>query len=418
MHKNTKIVAALIAAGLFTPMAYATNGDVLIAAGSQNTALGGSGVANYVGAESAYANPAMLGLSTGSEVTGGVLFFQPKVTNTGFDASSAGATSKADNFSIPDLSYSSRISDSLSYGIAFAGVAGLGVDYSGANPQTHILAKSALSLAKVVATIAYNTQDYGVGFSPVLQYGSLALSYNNGQAYNGSNNADTSTGGGFALGGYYKVIPALTLAASYQSEIAAKYGTQISGAGAGFGLSAGSPFGAAFTDDLNQPAEVKLGAAYTFSSITLTADFKQIKWGEAKGYKDFNWSNQNVVAVGAKYAGNGYWLGLGYNSAKDPIGELPTAGNGSLYRNAAINFFNNLFFPAVVENSFTFGGGYDISKAFVIEAAAVITPEVTKKVSISDIPTSPPGAPLTFGFTTNTTTHSQQSVSLSLRYKF
>ena len=364
----------------------------------------------------------MIGLSKGSEVTGGILLFQPKVTNTGFNPAAAGAKSKSDQFLIPDVSYSSRMSDSLSYGVAFAGIAGMGVDYS--SEPTNVAGKSALSLAKLLATIAYNTNDYGVGFSPVMQYGSLALSYKSGTnpAVNGAGDANTSVGYGFNLGGYYNVMPSLVVAAVYESEIAAKYGTQISKAGNGFGLCLptgptcpGAPFG----DDLNQPAQMKLGVAYTMSNITLTADYKQIKWGEAAGYKDFGWENQNILAVGAKYAGNGYWVGLGYNSTKDPIAAQPTAGNGSMYRNSAINFFNNLFFPAVVENSFTFGGGYDISESFDIEAAAVITPEVTKKVSISDIPATYDGGgnPLTF-HTTNTTTHSQQSLSLSLRYKF
>jgi long-chain fatty acid transport protein len=139
----------------------------------------------------------------------------------------------------------------------------------------------------------------------------------------------------------------------------------------------------------------------------VTADYKLIQWGSAKGYKDFEWKDQNIFAVGAKYAANGYWLGVGYNNANNPIATLPAAsGAAGEYRNAAINFFNNMFFPAVVTNSFTFGGGYDISKNLAVEAAAVVTPKVETKVDV-----------MNFGGT-NTTTHSQQSYSASLRYKF
>jgi len=402
--KLNKIVVSLLSAGiLVSPMAYATNGDEMMAVGSQSTALGGTGVANFMGAESVWANPAMLGKSKGSEVTGGVVVFTPKVSNTGVPAMAGTAKdSKASTSYIPDVSYSSRISDSLTYGIAVAGIAGMGVDYQGA-PATHIYAKSALSILRVVPTVAYNDKDYGVGFSPIFQSGSLRLSYNAAALgmgnINAAGNSDSSTGFGYSVGGYFNATSALTVAASYQSAIAAKYGTQISNAGVGFGLTGASAFG----DDLNQPAEAKAGVAYTIAdSITLTADYKLIQWGSASGYKDFNWKDQNVAAVGAKYAANGYWLGLGYNSANDPIGEL-TPG---VYRNDAINFFNNMFFPAIVTNSYTFGGGYDISKSFAIEASAVITPEVTKKVGVTN-----------FGGS-NTTTHSQQSYSASLRYKF
>jgi long-chain fatty acid transport protein len=392
-------------------MAFATNGDEMMAVGSQSTALGGTGVAHFMGADSVWANPAMLGRSKGAEVTGGVVFFTPKVTNTGMPGG-VSTDSKASTSYIPDVSYSNRISDSLTYGVALAGIAGMGVDYTDANPATHIKAKSELSILRVVADIAYNTDSYGVGFAPVFQSGSLMLTYNNGAAYNPGQNSSSSTGFGFSLGGYYNAAPALTVAAAYQSKIAAKYGTQISGAGNGFGLcqpAGGGCTGAApFGDDLDQPGQMKVGVAYTMAdSVTLTADYKVIQWSSAAGYKDFNWKDQNIVAIGAKYAGSGYWLGLGYNHANDPIEALPaSSGAASEYRNSAINFFNNMFFPAIVKNSYTFGGGYDFSTALAVEASAVITPKVEKTVAVAN-----------FGGT-NTTTHSQQSYSVSLRYKF
>lgn len=391
----------IIAGGLMSPMAFATNGDEMMAVGSQSTAMGGTGVANFIGAESLWANPAMLGKSKGAEVTGGVNLFKPKVTNTGMAGGAAG-NSTADTSYIPDVSYASRINDNLTYGVAMAGIAGMGVDYTGASPTLGLIqAKSALSILRVVMDVAYNKDNYGVGFAPIFQSGSLMLSYNNGAAYNAAQNKDSSTGFGFALGGYYNPMSAVTLGAAYQSKIAAKYGTQISGAGAGFGLTGAS----AFSDNLDQPAQTKLGVAYAISdAITVTADYKLIQWGSAAGYKDFNWKDQNILAVGAKYAASGYWLGLGYNHANDPIGELQT----NTFRNAAINVFNNMFFPAVVTNSYTFGGGFDLSKSLAVEGAAVITPEVKTTVAINGLG----GAP------TNTTTHSQQAYEVSLRYKF
>ncbi len=403
MNKNMKIVAALMAAGLVSPMAYATNGNEMMAAGAQSSALGGSGVASYMGADSAWANPAMLGKSKGSEVVGGITYFKPTVTNTGF--SNTVETSRTKASFIPDVSYSSRISDSLSYGVAFAGIAGMGVDYSGAPIATHVAGKTVMSIARVMATIAYNDKDYGVGFSPILQHGSLQLSYNAsafGLAnYNAREGADNDIGFGASLGGYYNVTPAVVVAASYQTAIAMTYGTQISAAAAGFGLVGANGFG----DKLTQPAQMKAGVAYTIDNVTLTADYKSIQWGSAAGFKDFNWKDQTVVAIGAKYAGNGFWVGAGYNKADDPIAEASPAD--TVYRNAVINLFNNLLFPAIVKDSYTFGGGYDISKALAIETAVVISPKVTKTVSIAF-----------FGVPTNTATHSQQALSVGLRYKF
>lgn len=408
MHKNMKIVAALMAIGLISPMAYATNGDEMMAVGAQNTALGGTGVANYVGAESTFANPAMLGKSKGQEVSGGVVYFKPTVTNTGFTVTTP-ADSSASPSVIPDVSYSNRISDSLSYGVAMAGIAGMGVNYTGANPF-YVAARTTMSILKVVPTIAYNDADYGVGFSPVLQYGSLAISYDTsafgGGPVNGAHDKDTDTGYGYTLGGYFNVMPTLTVAAAYQSAISMEYGKQLSRAGTGFGQ--------VFADKLAQPAQIKAGVAYTMNgNITLTADYKSIKWSSADGYQNFGWKDQTVIAVGGKYAGNGFWVGAGYNKADNPIGEYangvltPGGNNGGV-----VNMFNNLMFPGIIANSMTLGGGYSMSKALDLEAAVVISPEVTSKVDVSDAAGAPAGS------VSNTTTHSQKSMSVSLRYKF
>lgn len=422
MKKNMKIVAALISIGLVSPMAYATNGNEMMAVGSQSSALGGTGVANYMGADSAWANPAMLGKSKGSEIVGGINYFKPTVTNTGMGGTAQ--TSGTNASLIPDVSYSSRINDNMSYGVAMAGIAGMGVDYSGASYSTHIAGKTVMSIARVMGTFAYNDKDYGVGISPILQYGSLAISYiNAGGPYNAAQKADTSTGFGASLGGYYNVTPDVVVAAAYQTAIEMTYGTQISGAGAGFGLC--SPAGGGctglpnFGDKLAQPAEMKLGVAYNISNVTLTADYKSIQWSAATGFKDFNWKDQTVVAVGAKYNGNGYWLGAGYNSANDPIGEVSPSANpaSAEYKSAAINFFNNMLFPAIVQNSMTFGGGYDVSKTLAVEASAVISPEVKKTVDVTAVMLAG-GAPGGGAPYSNTTTHSQNAFSVSMRYKF
>ncbi len=437
MKKNMKIVAALMAVGLVSPMAYATNGNEMMAVGAQSTALGGTGVANYMGADNAWANPALLGKSKGSEVVGGVTYFKPTVTNTGFGVANTSSTKES---YIPDVSYSSRINNSLSYGVAMAGIAGMGVDYTTAPANTHVAGKTIMSIARVIATIAYNDKDFGIGFSPILQYGSLQMAYTNSPTpYKPG--ADTDTGFGASLGGYYNVTPAVVVAASYQTAIAMTYGTQISKAAEGFGLC--SPAGggctgqAGFGDKLAQPAKIQAGVAYTIDNVTLTADYKSIQWSSAAGFKDFNWKDQTVVAVGAKYAGNGYWVGAGYNKANDPIKQAGPSNNGpnlggTDYRNGVINFFNNELFPAVVQNSVTFGGGYELSKTLSLEGAVVMSPEVKKTVDITSVVragafnaaeqvtpgTGAAAAAAVPAGQTNITTHSQNAISVSLRYKF
>lgn len=397
--KMKKIVVSMFVAGVVvSPAAFATNGDTMIAVGSQNTALGGTGVAHFVGAESTFANPALLGMSKGDEVTGGLVIFQPDVKNDGMAAGGPLAKSAADNNFIPDISYSTRSNENLTYGIAMAGIAGMGVDYTGANPMTHVQGKTTLSILKIIPTIAYNTESYGVGFSPVLQYGSLAISYNTGVATNPGHNASTDTSLGFNVGGYFNPSSAVTLAAAYNSKISMKYGTQLSVAGTGFGQ--------IFADQLDQPAEVKVGVSLNASeNFLVTMDYRQIQWSSAGGYREFGWKDQDVVAIGAKYSGEGYWVGAGFNSANNPIAPFAN-GSTTPWGNSGnvVNFFNNFMFPATIKNSYTFGGGMAISKNTDLEGSVMVAPKVT---------TSVPGVA-----GTNTNTHSQQAFSISLRYKF
>ncbi len=402
--KIKRLVASMFVISVAaSPLAYATNGDEMMATGSENIALGGSGVAHFVGAESTFANPAMLGKSTGSEVAGGFNYFKPTVSNNGLGGTDS--TSGASPSYIPDISYSGRVNDNFTYGVAMAGIAGMGVEYTAFSALFN--AKTSLSLARIVPTIAYNTDVYGIGFSPVIQYGSLMISYN---GYNASQSADSHTGYGVNLGGYYNASKAVTLALAYQSQIDMTYGTQLSGAAKGFGLYSGSVYGAGFGDTLSQPAQVKAGVSYVINDqYTFTTDYKLIQWAEATGYKDYNWQDQNVVAVGGKYTGSEYWLGLGYNYAQDPIGAIAK----STYRNSVINFFNNEMFPGIVASSYTFGGGYSISKSLGIDFSAVITPQVVQTVDISVLAAAQGSTAAT-----NTTYHSQQACSVSLRYKF
>lgn len=419
---NQTLLAGAIATVLAAP-AFATNGTNITGVGAQASAMGGTGTAAYFGAENVIINPALIGKGKGTEFAFGGTLFKPSVSNDGLGGSVMGsastrANSSADTFVIPSVSLTSRINDSLSFGIGMYGTSGMGVNYKNATGASGSLmsAQSTLQIMRIVPTIAYNTANAGVGFSPIIQYGALDINYNMGGMGAGAPGAPTGgftnigsgmssdLGYGFTLGGYYDINKQFTVGAAYTSSIDMKYKNQLSTASAPFATL--GMFSSAFTDNLAQPAEIKVGAAYTMGNIMLTGDLKQIRWSEAKGYKDFNWQDQNVIALGLKYSGTGYWLGAGYNKADNPIKAMSgTTGTG-----AATNMFNNIFFPATTESHFSFGGGYDVTKNVALEGAVVYAPQVTTTVA-TDALTS--GAA-----STNTTGHSQIGYTVSARYKF
>ncbi len=427
--KKTKLALAIATSAVISTPVFATNGDTLIGLGAHARALGGTGTAAFFGSENALTNPALLAKSQGTEFTIGGTIFKPNVkasTNVAsMDGSQVSQTSDNDMNIIPEVSLSTRINDNWTFGLGIFGSAGMGVDYrdnAGYNDGMGLFnGYSNLQIMKFAPSLAYNDTNFGIGFAPVIQYGALDINYKyyntNGTPMdmtddsltNHGNGMSTDIGFGYNLGAYFDVTKELTLAVAYQSAISMEYKDQISVAAAGFNVAD------AFGDKLEQPAEIKIGAAYTMGNWMMTADAKQIKWADAEGYKDFNWEDQNVFGVGVKYSGNGYWLGAGYNYGSDPIKKANDATTDMQANGLAqvTNMFNNHFFPGVVESHITAGGGYKLTKNMALDAAVVYAPEVEKTVNTGYL-----SGQMTADATTHTVTHSQIGYTVSLRMNF
>ncbi|MCX6052750.1 MAG: hypothetical protein NTZ60_09585 [Campylobacterales bacterium] len=150
-----------------------------------------------------------------------------------------------------------------------------------------------------------------------------------------------------------------------------------------------------------------MGASYKFSNNTVAVDYKQIKWSAAKGYQDFEWKDQNVIALGYQYATKQWAARLGYNYSKSPISEQTYSGYNSAGLNSGLaNTFNLLGFPGIVQSHMTVGGSYSLSDKASVDLAYVYTPEVSNTyknfTGTQDI----------------TTKHSQTALSAQLNYKF
>ena len=415
--KKTKLALA-VSATIFASSAMATNGTNMIGVGAQGNALGGTGVAAYYGAENVIINPGMIGKTKNTEFAFGGTIFMPNVSS---DNGAGFKDSKADLNVIPSVSLASRINDSLTFGIGMYGTSGMGVDYTGDDAVSGSLfqAQTQMQIMRFVPTLAYNEADFGIGFSPVIQYSALDINYNMGGAGAGAPGAPTDgyfnvgsgmaqdIGFGFNLGGYFDITKDTTVALSYQSPIEMDFDKVLEKASEPFVVLGTIP--ATFGNKLEQPAEIKAGVAHTMDNYMFTADFKQVRWSEAKGYKDFGWDDQNVIALGAKYSGKDYWVGIGFNKADNPIKSGPNAAPGLDQEQGTLNLFNNIFFPATTEQHFTLGGGYGISKNATIEGAIVMAPETKTTVDTVNM-----GA----GVGSNTTKHSQIGYTMSVRYNF
>jgi len=405
MTRTIKLAAAA-ALALGATSAFATNGDNLIGLGAKARGMGGVGIATSFGAESALANPALISSVKSHEVMFGGTLFMPAVefgSNAYGNAMSAAmgspATtpinmekSQADKSVIPEVALASRVSKNVVVGIGMYGVAGMGTDYrdtlgtDGVSSNGSFGMRTNLQLMRFAVPVAYEAAGFSVGVAPMLQYGSLNIAYampadtdGNGMPdstdFQGSGVSDTF-GFGFEVGAAYDFsaigVKGLTLGAKYQSAIDMEYDYTLSVASQAFGLTG-------IDDHLEQPAEIGVGISYNiFGGSTIAFDYKQVRWGDAKGYKEFNWENQDVFAVGYQYAAPTWAIRLGYNQASNPIKEQKAANfmTAGEYDGAVKNFFNLAGFPAVVESHFTVGGTYFLSKMISVDAAFVYAPEV------------------------------------------
>lgn len=126
-------------------------------------------------------------------------------------------------------------------------------------------------------------------------------------------------------------------------------------------------------------------------NLKVGMDIRFINWKKAKGYKDFQWKDQLVLALGGEFKPmQKLALRAGYNFGRSPIrGGVKDIMNANNIPNFVrpfsdfdIAFFNLIGFPAITEHHITLGLGYEFTKNFSIDLA--YEHAFKKKVSATD----------------------------------
>lgn len=373
---------------------FATNGDNFISLGVPSTGMGGTGIAHFSIGSSATGNPALITASKGGEFTFGGTYLAPsvKVTTSNTVGNDLTASSDAKQNTTPYAALTHNLGNGFSVGGSMFGSAGMGTDWTQGEgainlPQVGLYSmKSSLTMLKISAPVAYQTGNWSFGAAPVMVFGTLEMSYISPTSGPIGEKPASDTGFGLELGTLYHYSPlGLSVGAVYHSPISLTYENQLSTVSSGFGYGgAGSNF-APFSDELEQPAEMGIGMDWTMGNISLSADYRNIRWGEAAGYKDFNWENQSVYAIGGEYRFENLSVRCGYNYGKNPI--KPNSDNsvvvGTVRNGDVINAFNHVMFPAITQRHYTLGAGYKFNKAVSADLAVVYatSPEVTVSAS-------------------------------------
>ncbi len=376
----------VLATALLSTAALATNGDNLIGQGPVTRGMGGLGIGLPVETDSIFKNPAWMSEYEGTIVSFGGTLFMPNVKAkvarySGNPVMSNYEKSQADTFLVPEIALIKKIGDNLTFGLGAFGVSGLGADYrnkfvdpghGNASPLAHM--NTLFQYLSFVPSISYNTDGFYLGAGLNIAYGMLSIGMrdNTNKQLGGGPSSDIGTG--FIVGAGYK-IGIFTVGLNYQSEVAMTYERVFDRDGNGL-----------YDDQkLNQPAEYGIGIGVNFGSLRLGADWKQVKWSEADGYKDFGWDDQDVIAVGAEYKSGRTTLRLGYNHGDSPIKDVDKIGAGWGSSDVQLSFMNLVGFPAIAEDAYTVGLGYTFTGGFSLDFAYTYIPEatVTHKYGVS-----------------------------------
>ncbi len=396
MKSNKLLIGTLAFSFAASTALFATNGDTMIGVGAKTRAMGGAGIAFSHGAESTLVNPALITHVQDTEISFGGTIFMPTVkTDITMMGNTNSATSDADISMIPAVALASQVRDNLFIGAGMWGTAGMGTDFRGKTGLFDM--ETTLQLMEFAVPVAYKMGGLSIGIAPIIQYGSLDISYILPPFMGGTRIGDgqhQDFGFGVNLGATYDFGNGITVGAMYKSKIKMDYGNALTTAAAPFGIPVGK--------HLDQPAEFGVGLGWRSGPHGIAIDWKRIQWGNAAGYKQFGWKNQNVFAVGYQYDAGDWALRVGYNHGKMPI----TLSNGT---NPAQDMFNLLGFPATVENHITAGGSYVFNKNFSADFTVAYALEKKTSADISGM--FGPGAEIK-------NKHHQLGLSIQLNYKF
>jgi long-chain fatty acid transport protein len=155
---------------------------------------------------------------------------------------------------------------------------------------------------------------------------------------------------------------------------------------------------------LTQPQELAFGVGVKpMDNLKVGMDIRWINWKNAKGYKEFQWKDQWVIALGGEFKPTQKLaLRAGYNYGKSPI----RGGVKNTSQDFQIAMFNLIGFPAITEHHITLGLGYEFTKNFSIDLA--YKHAFNKKVSATDN---------VFGYFIEAQ-NAQNAISIGLNWKF
>jgi long-chain fatty acid transport protein len=422
MSFNKSKLAIAVAALAFSSGAFATNGILQAGNGMVAHGLGGAGLSNAGEASAGMDNPALI-TQTGDALNVAWSMFMPdrKTDTTGMQGMPPGWTgevvSDSKMFGIPQVAFTSKINDKMSWGIMAYALGGMNTDYRTGvlgtfDPNTGLpvdpLAATnpeSVNLQGMIVAPTFSyafSKDFSAGASLIIGYETLTTRNLFGAGAFGTNEG-SATGFGVKLGADWKLSDGVSLGAVLQPKLSmdeiSYFKTFLNGA-----------FGYTGNVALTLPTEAGIGGKFALGKdMDIVADIMYYQWSGVDVFKFFGWDDQIVYKVGAEFrTSDKLALRVGFNYGESPIkggnptGPIPNYGNTT-----ADAAYANYPFPAISETHFTLGLGYKMDKNATFNMYYLYAPEVSQTATTTSFGQLPPGTKLSM---------SQNAFGLGLNY--
>jgi len=291
--------------------------------GNKQTGMGHLGSSFYLGASSAYFNPAMMGLDTGKfSIELGVNFIRSTVE---YQNQQTGNSEFTDNpTGTPFYVYATyKISDKVSAGLGVFTPFGSSVEWDEDWSGNELIQDIGLTAINIQPTISYMINDQlRVGGGANIVLGSVDLNRNIGGPVGNDNTVNLNgdaTAFGYNLGVYYEVSESFSIGLTYKSQI----DVELEGGDADFDVNplvaANGVMDTEFDATLPLPSMTTLGFAYRASEkFLVSVEANYVGWGAYESL-DFefkensetlnsenprNYENSFIFRLGAQYSCN------------------------------------------------------------------------------------------------------------------
>ena len=384
----------------FTATSFATNGYQLMGIGSTQKGMGGAVTAAPEDAMTAITNPAGMAVIGNRADFNGEAFMPErsvdfKKLNSALGGPGEETSGGSELYGIPAFGWTAPAfgRDDVFFGGGMYATAGLGVDYDIINAGSvfgDADMYSSIQLWKMAPTLAWKVNEQlALGVSLDFDYQQVEFyEVFNAASLGGLDlalpRATGVYGGGVSLGAIYKVNDMVSVGASYISKQWFPDMKYRNGSVNNFpdGDNLAYSNGGTYKLDMDFPQQAAIGIAIKpMDALTLEADVKWINWKSTHDEVElsgdfttvntlsqavnpnaksidlpFGWDNQVVVALGARYAVNkDLTLRIGYNWAESPIDEK--------------DVFNNVVFPAIVEQHLGLGLTYNLGDHWALSGS-------------------------------------------------